>query len=662
MKTNDTFLEKRTIDSIRALAIDMIDNAKSGHPGIALGAAPMLYTLYLKHINVNVDDDKWINRDRFIMSAGHGSSLLYCLLFFAGLNLSLDDLKSFRKIDSITPGHPEYDVTKYVDMSTGPLGQGFASAVGVSIAEKFYSANFNINNCNIIDYYTYVLCSDGDLMEGISYEAASLAGTLRLGKLIVLYDSNNISLDGDTDLSFTENVLKRFEALGWHTQLVDDGEKVDEIDNAILNAKSVLDKPSIIEVKTVIGRGSIKQGTNTVHGAPLSEEDILQFKTKNNIRNVPFDISNELVLEFRDYFTDRCKSNYNNWKKQHENFERIASDDLNKKLGSILSNNINIDIQKLFSDFSFENKEEMRKTNGKIMDVISENVFPLLGGSADLISSTKTYLSKFPVFSKENYIGKNIYFGVREHSMGAILNGLAISGLRPFGSTFLAFSDYVKPAIRMSALMDIPVIYIFTHDNITIGADGPTHQPIEQLFMLRSIPNFNVYRPADGKEIVGCWNEILTDNKPCALIVSKNETNLLSDTNVELVNKGAYIVRKENNKLSGVIIATGTEVDLALKVALKLEPKGIDIRVISMPCVEKFEKQNEEYKESLIPSDYKTIVIEFSSSNGWYKYAYNSKYLITLDEFGKSGTKDELIKEFEIDFDFILSKVERLFR
>lgn len=650
--------EKKIIDSIRALAIDMIDAAKSGHPGIVLGAAPILYTLYSRHININTNDSKWINRDRFVMSAGHGSALLYSTLFFAGFNISLDDLKNFRRIDSKTPGHPEYGVTDGVDISTGPLGQGFASSVGMAIAERYLNKQFG----KLIDHYTYVLCSDGDLMEGISYEAASIAGTLKLNKLIVLYDSNNISLDGSTNVTFTENVLKRFEAMGWHTQYVGDGERIEDIDKAIIKAKSVTDKPSIIEIKTIIGRGSMKQGSNIVHGAALEEEDIAQLKEKMGIRNIPFAVSGDAIEAFREEIKSRCDSVYNEWKIEYDNLMNSDLEELKEKYKHMFIEKKNIDLTTLIEPFYEDMNDSMRNVNGDVMNVIADNIDDFIGGSADLSSSTKTNLNKYKAFSSENYDGRNIYFGVREHSMGAILNGIALSGIRTFGSTFLVFSDYIKPAIRLSALMDLPVTYVFTHDSILIGQDGPTHQPIEQLVMLRSIPNFKVYRPADANEIVGCWNNILKENKPCAIVISRNESKLLKTSKADMVSRGAYIVRKEVDRLSGIIIATGAEVSIALEVASKLYEKGIDIRVISMPCANIFEKQTNEYKDSLIPIGYKTIVMELSSSYSWYDYVYNSKYLITLNEFGKSGTKEELLIDNKLDIKSITERVEKILR
>ncbi|HHT38341.1 MAG TPA: transketolase [Mollicutes bacterium] len=664
-------IDKKIVDNIKALAIDMIDTAGSGHPGIVLGAAPIIYTLYAKHMNINPEDEKWINRDRFVMSAGHGSALLYATLFAAGYKLTLDDLKAFRRVGSKAPGHPEYGVTPGVDVSTGPLGQGFATAVGMAIAEKILSTKYNekkkglfTTENNLFDYYTYVLCSDGDLMEGVSYEAASLAGNYQLGKLIVLYDSNNVSLDGNTDISFKEDVLKRFEAMGWHTTIVKDGDNVDEIDKAIVRAKKVVDRPSIIEVKTIIGKGSLIAGTNTVHGKPLTKEDITQLKSTLDVRGIPFSISNDATQEFRTMIASRSGPKYSNWTKIYKEYMEKAADNVKQELTMLIKNNLafNINLPKVMWQFSEDFKEPLRDTNGKIMGVIADYIFNFLGGSADLASSTKTRLQKYPVFSNSSFDGRNIFFGVREHAMGAIMNGLSLSGFRAFGSTFLSFSDYLKPAIRMSCLMNLPVTYVFTHDSVNVGPDGPTHQPIEQLSMLRSTPNLDVYRPADAREIVGSWNAILRKNKPSAIVISRDEAELLSNSSMEEVSKGAYIVRKEVVRLTGIIIATGSEVPLAIKVAEELYKDGIDLRVISMPCVEKFLEQSEEYQQNLIPVGYKTIVIEAGSSFGWFRFVYNEKYLMTIDKFGTSGTKEEVLAYCNFNYDKIKQRIEKLFR
>jgi len=615
-------IDEKIINSIKGLSIDMINKAKSGHPGVTLGAAPIIYTLYSKHLNINLDDDKYINRDRFILSGGHASALLYSMLFYVGY-LTLDDLKNFRKINSNTPGHPEIS-TKGVDISTGPLGQGIGNAVGMAIAEKYLNSIHHE-----INYYTYVMCGDGDLMEGISYEATSLAGNLNLNKLIILYDSNDTCLDGKTNVTFNENIKSRFESINFNYIKVEDGNSVTEIDNAITCAKKS-DKPTIIEIKTVIGNGSMYEGTNKVHGTPLTKEDITNLKDKLGLSQYEFDVDYNLVNSFRESIKNRCN-----------NIIDIKIEDND------------IDILSLQNNFYEKIQEELRVTNGKIMNKIGDNLKYFVGGSADVVSSTKTYLLDKGIFNKEDYSGKNIYYGVREHAMGAISNGIASCGIIPFASTFLAFSDYLKPAIRMSALMNLPVVYIFTHDSITIGSDGSTHQPIEQLSMLRNIPNLNVYRPADANEILGCWNDILLKKSPSALIISRNTSPLLDGSNPNEVSNGAYIVRKEIGRLNGIIIATGTEVNMAVNIAKELELKDINIRVVSMPSKEVYENTSDEYKEKILPEGYRTIVIEYGSSADWYKYVRNENYLININNFGKSGTKEELLEYYELDYNSV---------
>ncbi|MGI6324499.1 MAG: transketolase [Bacilli bacterium] len=661
--------ELKIVDTIRALGIDMIDMAGSGHPGIVLGAAPIIYTLFAKHLKVNPKVDKWVNRDRFVLSAGHGSALLYATLFLAGFDLTIDDLKAFRRVDSKTPGHPEYGVTSGVDMTTGPLGQGFASAVGMAMAERYLATKYNVKkknifdpNLSIFDYYTYVLCSDGDLMEGVTYEAASLAGTLGLGKLIVLYDSNDVSLDGTLDKTFTEDVLTRFSAMGWHTQLVKNGEDINAIDKAIAKAKDTPNKPSIIQIKTIIGKGSINEGKSVVHGHPLDKEDIEQLKNRLGIRNIPFAVSQDATDAFRKMINERIESNYNKWLEIFNSYMGQAVDAQKKEIDDIINHRYQLDINSLMWQFNEDLKEATRETNGKVMNVIADNLHNFMGGSADVASSTKTYLNKYPNYTKDSYDGRNIWFGVREHAMGAILNGISLSGIRTFGSTFLSFSDYMKPAIRLSCMMNLPVTYIFTHDSINIGPDGPTHQPIEQLAMLRSIPNLDVYRPADAKEVVGVWQAILNSNNPSALILSRADVNLQIGTDVMGVLRGAYIVKPEQKRLDGIIIATGSEVDLAIQVSNELFNRNIDIRVISMPCMSLFFKQSKKYQEDLFPIGVKKIVIEAGSSYGWHRFVYNEKYLITLDEFGKSAAKDDVLASFAFNFEAVVSRVEKILR
>lgn len=632
-KKVDDIMDNKIVNNIKSLGIDMINKAGSGHPGIVLSAASIIYTLYAKHMNVNIDDPLWENRDRFVLSAGHGSALLYATLYMAGF-LSLDDLKQFRHIDSKTPGHPEYGVTNGVDMSTGPLGQGIASAVGMAIAGKKLNKTYkSLKEQSLFDYNVYVLCGDGDLMEGISYEATSLAGSLKLNNLIVLYDSNDISLDGKTKGVFDDNIIDRFKALNWNTILVKDN-TVSNIDKAIKKAKKS-DRPTLIQIKTILGDGSIDENTNKVHGSPLDKDDIAKLKLKLKINPEEFYVDLSMKEYFSKQISERSLKKYNLFKQ------------LSKDL------NYNKEEHKIdLSDLNFDSnlKESLRVTNGKIMKEIEKQLPNFIGGSADLASSTKTI------------INNNINFGVREHAMGAILNGLALSNFYAFGSTFLVFSDYLKPSMRLSCLMNLPVTYIFTHDSINIGQDGPTHQPIEQLISLRSIPDMNVFRPADAKEIVGSWEYIINNKKPSCLVLSRNEVSLNKLTNAKSVMYGGYIVRKENN-LYATIISTGSEVELSIKIADYLyENYKLDIRVVSMPNRELFLSQSKEYQESIIPKGYRNIVIEAGSKYGWEGFVYSDKYLITLDRFGCSGTSDEVLNEMDFSYDKILQKIIKLLK
>ena len=654
-------MDNKIIANLKALGIDMIDAAQSGHPGIVLGAAPILYTIYAKHMNISTVDTSWISRDRFVMSAGHGSALLYSTLYMAGFNLSIEDLKKFRRVGFKTPGHPEHGMTPGVDMSTGPLGQGIASAVGMALGEKILESKFKTSDGKpLIDYDVYVLCGDGDLMEGISYEAASLAGTMNLDNLIVLYDSNNISLDGDTSNTFTESVIDRFKAMGWHTERVANGTSVEEIDRAIINAKKST-KPSLIEVKTIIGNGSLNQGTNTVHGKCLTKEDINLVKRKLNINNEPFFVDEGAMRAFKDQIKNRTDRKYELFMRKYNDFKQSATEEDMLMLDFFISNKT-VNIAKIDYRLEPNLKEATRVTNGTILNEIAKYIPNLIGGSADLSSSTNTYLKNSADIKDGHYEGKNIWFGVREHSMGAILNGLALTGFRPFGSTFLTFSDYVKPAIRLSALMNLPVNYIFTHDSINIGPDGPTHQPIEQLTMLRSIPNLRVFRPADSNEIIGAWNCMINLQGPNSLVLSRQDVKTLPSTYADYVQYGAYPVRKEKEKLSGVLIATGTEVHTALLIAEQLyKDEGIDLRVISMPCMELFFKQNEKYRFTLIPKNAKTICLEAGSSMCWHRFATDENHIVGIDDFGISGTKGEVESHLKFAFDDIKDRIKKLF-
>lgn len=657
MKKEDNNDLKKVVDNIRALGIDMIDQAQSGHPGIVLGAAPIITTLYANHIKVDVKNDKWINRDRFVLSAGHGSALLYSVLFMAGYDIAFDEIKRFRQLDSITPGHPEFGVTKGVDVSTGPLGEGLATAVGMAVSECYLRQHFGKN---LIDYYTYVLCGDGDLMEGISYEACSLAGLFELNKLIVLYDSNDVTLDGALSSSFNENIKQRFEAMNWNYILVSDGENLDSIDDAIQKAKSqtMNNKPTIIEIKTTIGKYSKNEATSIVHGTPLEEEDIREIKNKLGLREVPFTISLEAKNSFQEMIESRNRFKIEEWGE----FVSKLSVEEKEEFELLLHNKMPIKIKDIYYNFPSDGKDSTRSVSGKVINSIANSYPFLIGGSADVSKSTTARINNTLDFSSNTSSGRNINFGVRENAMAAIANGIALSNLTPFVSTFFAFSDYLKPGLRMSALMDLPVIYVFSHDSIAVGEDGPTHQPVEQLTALRAIPNFDTYRPADANEVIGTYKAILELRKPAAIILGRNKVQIQESTSSSEVIKGAYIVKKELKKLEAIIIATGEELELAMKIYNNLLEKGYGIRLVSMPSISRFEKNDEKYKREILPDHIKTFVIEASSSLSWYKYVKSDDFLFTIDSFGESGKREDVLRKYGFTVEKIQGQIERLLR
>lgn len=651
-------LDIETINSIKVLALDMIDKAGSGHPGIVLGAAPIIYALYKDHLKAIPSNSNWINRDRFVLSAGHGSALLYSLLYHAGYDIDIEELKHFRELNSLTPGHPEYRVTPGVDASTGPLGEGIGMAVGMALAERYLRTISNIEkkNSNLIDYYTYCLCGDGDLMEGISYEALSFASAQNLNKLIILYDCNHVSLDSDTTNTFTEDIEIRFEALNFNILNVKNGNDYNEISKAIKQAKKS-NRPTIIICNTTIGKDSLLEGTNKVHGKPLSKEDLNSIKTKYKITNESFTVSQEVLNYFQNTINTRVGEAYKKWEEEYISIKESDNIGLHSLINLLERNTFVIDFDDTKFKISDEYNEELRESNHKIMNFISPKNPFFLGGSADLSSSCKTNLDKSSIQSEDNPVGKNIYFGVREHAMGAILNGMALSNLKVFGSTFLSFSDYQKPAIRMSALMNLPVTYIFTHDSVYVGPDGPTHEPVEQLIMLRTIPNFITFRPADINEIMGSWEYILKNNCPTALVISKEKRSKNKNTNAKFVKYGAYMIRKEKYHLDGIIIATGSEVEMAMDISKELFTMGIDTRVVSMPSMELFLKQNPKYEEQLLPKDVPTFVIEAGSSIIWNRFATKPEYIFGVNRFGMSGKTDEVIRYLKIDKNTILEKI-----
>lgn len=651
-------LDIETINSIKVLALDMIDKAGSGHPGIVLGAAPIIYALYKDHLKAIPSNSNWINRDRFVLSAGHGSALLYSLLYHAGYDIDIEELKHFRELNSLTPGHPEYRVTPGVDASTGPLGEGIGMAVGMALAERYLRTISNIEkkNSNLIDYYTYCLCGDGDLMEGVSYEALSFASAQNLNKLIILYDCNHVSLDSDTTNTFTEDIEIRFEALNFNILNVKNGNDYNEISKALKQAKKS-NRPTIIICNTTIGKDSLLEGTNKVHGKPLSKEDLNSIKTKYKITNESFTVSQEVLNYFQNTINTRVGEAYKKWEEEYISIKESDNIGLHSLINLLERNTFVIDFDDTKFKISDEYNEELRESNHKIMNFISPKNPFFLGGSADLSSSCKTNLDKSSIQSEDNPVGKNIYFGVREHAMGAILNGMALSNLKVFGSTFLSFSDYQKPAIRMSALMNLPVTYIFTHDSVYVGPDGPTHEPVEQLTMLRTIPNFITFRPADINEIMGSWEYILKNNCPTALVISKEKRSKNKNTNAKFVKYGAYMIRKEKYHLDGIIIATGSEVEMAMDISKELFTMGIDTRVVSMPSMELFLKQNPKYEEQLLPKDVPTFVIEAGSSIIWNRFATKPEYIFGVNRFGMSGKTDEVIRYLKIDKNTILEKI-----
>lgn len=654
-KEEDTNL-KKIIDNIRVLGIDMIHEAKSGHPGIVLGAAPIIATLYANHMKIDIENDKWVDRDRFVMSSGHGSALLYATLFMAGFDIPFDEIKKFRTLDSLTPGHPEYGVTKGVDVTTGPLGEGFATSVGMAISECYLRQYFGKD---VINHYTYVLCGDGDLMEGVSYEASSIAGNLGLNKLIVFYDSNNVTLDGALKTTFDENIKERFESMNWNYILVSDSEDLESINEAIEKAKSdTNDKPTLIEIKTTIGKYSKNQGTSLVHGSPLDEEDIISIKTTLGLREVPFAISLEAKDAMRERICERNKDCITAWN------EKILSMDenLRRDFDLYMNNKLPIKISNINYVYPMDGKDSTRNVSGKVINSVAETYPFLLGGSADVSKSTMARINNTLDFSASTPNGRNINFGVRENAMASIANGMALSNITPFVSTFFAFSDFLKPGIRLSALMDLPVIYVFSHDSISVGEDGPTHEPVEQLAALRCMPNFDVYRPADANETIGAYKAILELRKPAAIVLGRNKVTIDENTSSSDVIKGAYIVRKEKKDLEAIIVSSGEEVELAIKVYDALLEKGYSVRVVSMPSMSRFEKNEESYKREILPASVKTFVIEASSSLSWYKYVKNDDYLFTIDTFGASGKREDVLRKYGFTVNKITKDIEKLLK
>ncbi len=650
------------VNTLRTLSIDAIQRANSGHPGLPMGAAPMAYVLWTRHLKINPKTHmNWVNRDRFVLSAGHGSALLYSLAHLAGYDVSMDDLKNFREWKSNTPGHPEYGCTDGVEATTGPLGQGISMAVGMAMAEAHLGKKFNREGYPVMDHYTYALIGDGDLMEGVASEAASLAGHLKLGKLIALYDSNGISLDGKTSASFTENVGARFEAYGWQYILVEDGFNLEEIDKAIVQAKDESDKPTIIEIKTTIGYGSENQGTHKVHGSPLGEEGVAHAKEVYNWNYPPFTVPEEVSQRFKECIQDKGVEVENKWNEMFEAYKKEYSD-LAQKFSDGFSNKVPNTLGDILPQYGEDDSIATRAASQKAINALAKEVSSLWGGAADLASSNKTVIAGEGDFQPESYEGRNIWFGVREFGMACAMNGIMLhGGTRVFGSTFFVFSDYLKAAIRLSAIQKLPVIYVLTHDSVAVGKDGPTHEPIEQLASLRTIPNVQVFRPADGNETSAAWKVALeTLDKPTILVLSRQNLDTLPISKEKVfdgVEKGGYVVQEAESEADGILIATGSEVGLALKAKEELQKKGKDVSVVSLPSWERFEAQSEEYKNTVIsPELKKRMTIEAGTTYGWAKYAGDHGVMIGIDEFGMSAPSDIVLRELGMSVENIVSR------
>ena len=658
-------IDQLAINTIRLLSIDAIEKANSGHPGITMGAAPMAYTLWAKEMNINPTNPEWINRDRFILSAGHGSALLYSMLHLFGYGLTIDDLKNFRQWGSKTPGHPEYGHTLGVEATTGPLGQGIAMAVGMAMAERHLAETYNKEKFPIINHFTFSLCGDGDLMEGVSAEAASLAGHLKLGRLVVLYDSNDISLDGNLNLSFSESVADRFKAYGWQVLRVEDGNDMESIQKALQEAKADTEHPTLIEVKTTIGFGSPnKSGSSASHGAPLGKEEIdltkaaYQWEEKEAFF-VPGEVQNHFTS-----IVEKGKAAEQAWNTLFEEY-KAAYPELAAQLERAVKGELPRKWQESLPVFESDTKIATRASSGKVLNAAANVIPQMIGGSADLAGSNKTLISSEKNFGLDGYAARNIWFGVREFAMGAALNGMALhGGVKVYGATFFVFSDYLRPAIRLAALMKLPVTYVFTHDSIAVGEDGPTHQPIEHLAALRAMPGVSVIRPAEAKETAAAWRLALeSQDHPTALVLTRQDLPTLKvdqEQVYEGVKKGAYVVSPAKGEIVGLLIATGSEVSLAVEAQQVLEKEGIYVSVVSMPSWDLFEQQSEEYKESVIPSHVTArVAIELGSTFGWREYVGHAGKMITIDHFGASAPANKLMEEYGFTIENIVETLKQ---
>ncbi|EOL49246.1 transketolase [Enterococcus phoeniculicola] len=660
-------IDQLAVNTLRTLSMDSIEAANSGHPGLPLGAAPMAYALWSRFLKINPKTSRnWADRDRFILSAGHGSALLYSLLHCAGYQLTIDDLKQFRQWGSKTPGHPEVHHTDGVEATTGPLGQGFSMSVGMAMAEAHLSAKYNQPNYEIINHYTYTICGDGDLMEGVSQEAASMAGHLKLGKLIVLYDSNDISLDGPTSKSFTENVGKRFEAYGWQHILVSDGNNLQAISDAIEAAQKETEKPTLIEVKTVIGFGAPNEGTNKVHGAPLGSKGVEVAKESYNWRYSEFSVPKEVAVRFKETVINRGAEAEAQWQNLFTEYTQNFPD-LAEEFSQAFAGKLPIDWASKMPDYEEGFSQASRVSSKEMIQSLSQKIPGFWGGSADLSSSNNTMVATEKDFEPGQYEGRNIWFGVREFAMAAAMNGIQLhGGTKVYGGTFFVFADYLRPALRLAAIQKTPVTYVLTHDSVAVGEDGPTHEPVEQLASLRCIPNVHVIRPADGNETRAAWKIAMeSTDTPTVLVLSRQNLPVLPGTKENAdqnLAKGGYILSPaKGDKPEGILIATGSEVNLVYKAQQELSKQNIDVSVVSIPSFDIFEAQSAEYKESVLPSEMKKrVAVEMASSFGWERYAGNEGKIIAIDTFGASAPGETVIKEYGFTVEAIVTAFNEL--
>ena len=655
-------INQLSVATIRSLGIDMINKANSGHPGMVLGSAPALYTLFTKEMNINPENTEWFNRDRFVLASGHACALLYSLLHLSGFEISLDDLKQFRQWGSITPGHPEYHVTPGIDASSGPLGQGIPTATGMAIAERALATRYNKPGFDIVNHYTYVLCGDGDLQEGVTYEGCSLAGKYKLGKLIVIYDSNKVTLDGPIELSFNEDVKKRFESCHWQVLEVEDGNDIEAIAKAIEEAKADTEHPSIIINHTIIGYGSKKQGTSATHGSPLGKEDGKYAKLSYGFDHEDFYVPEEVYQHFNDTVVARGKKANSEYNDMLIRYYRKYPNLFKSFMHDVLEDMV-LDYDSFMPKFEVGHSEATRSISNKCINAIAAQYPSLYAGAADLSASTKSNISGAEAFTADNYSGRNFYYGIREFAMTAMMNGMTLhGGMRVISGAFCVFSDYLKAGLRMSCLMSLPIVLALTHDSVAVGEDGPTHQPIEQLATLRSMLNLRVLRPCDANETVAAYQVAMeTRDRPSVLLLTRQNLVNQANSSFEGVSHGAYVISAEKERLDAILMSSGSEVDLCIQAQSKLLEEGIDVRVVSMPSFDLFDLQSDEYKESVLPKSCRArLSVEMATSYGWGKYVGLDGLSMSIDLYGASAPAAKVISEYGFTVEKVIENVHKL--